>query len=138
MSYGVNVNKFSLHAMYRMRLVRAYLGASHVDHLPNPFTGFDIDDNLRMSQLPPKPLQVLNVCLNLVRGTRLAWQQRKAEPFTVTRYHSGSFRVGYQPSGTYGSGNTRGGISLGTAITISGAAANPNMGYHSSPITPWS
>jgi hypothetical protein len=25
-------------------------------------------------------------------------------------------------------------ISLGTALTISGAAANPNMGYHSSPI----
>jgi hypothetical protein len=28
----------------------------------------------------------------------------------------------------------RSGVSLGTAITISGAAANPNMGYHSSPI----
>src|SRR5262249_39241180 len=27
-----------------------------------------------------------------------------------------------------------GGISLGTAITISGAAVNPNMGYHSSPV----
>ncbi len=136
MSYGVNVNKFSLHAMYRMRLVRAYLGASHKEQTPNPFTGFDIADNLRMSQLSPKkPLHVLNVCLNLVRGTRLAWQQRKAEPFTVTRYHAGSFRVGYQPSATYGSGNTRDGISLGTAMTISGAAASPNQGYHSSPIT---
>jgi hypothetical protein len=89
-----------------------------------------------MSQLAPaKPLHVLNLCLNLVRGTRLAWQQRKAESFTVTRYHSGSFRVGYQPSVTYGSGNTRDGISLGTAMTISGAAASPNQGYHSSPIT---
>ena len=29
---------------------------------------------------------------------------------------------------------TRTGISLGTALTISGAAASPNMGYHSSPI----
>ncbi len=136
MSYGVNVNKFSLHAMYRMRLVRAYLGASHTDQRPNPFTGFDVDDNLRMSRLAPrKPLHVLNLCLNLVRGTRLAWQQRKAESFTVTRYHSGSFRVGYQPSSTYGSGNTRDGISLGTAMTISGAAASPNQGYHSSPIT---
>ena len=136
MSYGVNVNDFSLHAMYRMRLVRAFLGASHKDQRPNPFTGFDIDDDLRMSQLVPnKPLHVLNVCLNLVRGTKLAWQQRKAEPFTITRYHSGSFRVGYQPSATYGSGNTGNGISLGTAMTISGAAASPNMGYHSSPIT---
>ncbi|MFL6414260.1 MAG: patatin-like phospholipase family protein, partial [Bryobacteraceae bacterium] len=136
MSYAVNVNKFSLHAMYRMRLVRAYLGASHTDQRPNPFTGFDIADNLRMSQLlPNRPVHVLNVCLNLVHGARLAWQQRKAEPFTVTRYHAGSFRVGYQPSETYGSGNTGDGISLGTAMTISGAAASPNMGYHSSPIT---
>jgi len=31
----------------------------------------------------------------------------------------------------YGGSN---GISLGTAVTISGAAASPNMGYHSSPI----
>ena len=59
----------------------------------------------------------------------------KAEPFTVTRFHSGSFRVGYQASKTYGSGSTRDGISLGTAMTISGAAASPNQGYHSSPIT---
>ncbi len=136
MSYGVNVNDFSLHAMYRMRLVRAYLGASHRDQKPNPFTGFDIHDDLRMSQLVPgKPLHLLNVCLNLVHGTKLAWQQRKAEPFTVTRYHAGSFRVGYQPSATYGSGNAREGISLGTAMTISGAAASPSMGYHSSPTT---
>ncbi|MFL6452352.1 MAG: patatin-like phospholipase family protein [Bryobacteraceae bacterium] len=136
MSYGVNVNKFSLHAMYRMRLVRAYLGASHTDRKSNPFTGFDIRDNLRMSELSAKkPLHVLNVCLNLVRGTKLAWQQRKAEPFTITRFHSGSFRLGYQPSATYGSGNTRDGISLGTAMTISGAAASPSQGYHSSPLT---
>ena len=37
MSYAVNVNKFSLHAMYRMRLVRAYLGASNTEQKPNPF-----------------------------------------------------------------------------------------------------
>jgi len=135
MSYAVNVNKFSLHAMYRMRLVRAFLGASNTEQNPDPFTGFDIEDNLRMSQLAPKPLHVLNLCLNLVRGTKLAWQQRKAEPFTVTRYHAGSFRVGYQPSLTYGGGSPQQGLSLGTAMTISGAAASPNMGYHSSPIT---
>jgi hypothetical protein len=135
MSYAVNVNKFSLHAMYRMRLVRAFLGASNTEQNPNPFTGFDIDDNLRMCQLAPKPLHVLNLCLNLVRGTKLAWQQRKAEPFTVTRYHAGSFRVGYQPTSTYGGGSTHEGMSLGTAMTVSGAAASPNMGYHSSPIT---
>jgi patatin-like phospholipase len=134
-SYAININKFSLHAMYRMRLIRAYLGASNTKRKPNPFTGFDPADNLEMRNLSAtKPLHVLNLCLNLVGGSKLAWQQRKAESFTVTRLHSGSFRVGYQPSATYGSAEGAGGITLGTAMTISGAAASPNMGYHSSPL----
>jgi hypothetical protein len=134
-SYGVNVNKFSLHAMYRMRLIRAYLGASNTKRDPNPFTGFDPDDNVPIQNLSvQKPLHVLNQCLNLVRGSKLAWQQRKAESFTMTRLHSGSFRVGYQPSTTFGHGRLPGGLTLGTAMAISGAAASPNMGYHSSPL----
>jgi hypothetical protein len=131
----VNVNKFSLHAMYRLRLIRTFLGASNEHRRPNPFTGFDPEDNLAMSQLPnQRPMHVVNMALNLVKGDKLAWQQRKAESFTVTRLHSGSCRVGYQPSRKYGKAEAKGGITLGGAITISGAAASPNMGYHSSPL----
>ena len=64
------------------------------------------------------------------KGKRLAWQQRKAESFTVSPLHSGNADLGYRRSASYGGPD---GISLGTAITISGAAASPNMGYHSSP-----
>ncbi len=132
MSHYVNVNTFSLHAMYRSRLIRAYLGASNPDRAPNPFTGFDPADNLRMCKLSPgKPFHIVNIALNLVRGKRLAWQQRKAESFTVSRLHSGSARVGYQSTRRYAGTE---GITLGTAMGISGAAASPNMGYHSSPL----
>ena len=41
---------------------------------------------------------ILAVSLNLVNGQKLAWQQRKAESFTVTPLHSGSFYVGYRDS----------------------------------------
>jgi hypothetical protein len=78
-----------------------------------------------------KPFHVVNITLNVVDGDRLAWQQRKAESFTATALHCGNFRLGYRPSRLYGGKN---GISLGTAVTISGAAASPNMGYHSSPV----
>ena len=61
---------------------------------------------------------------------RLAWQERKAEPFTVTPRHSGSAYKGFRPSNEY-AGPT--GITLGTAMAISGAAVSPNMGYYSSP-----
>lgn len=141
-AYLTNLNKFSLHAMYRDRLIRAYLGASNSDRKENRFTGFDEGDNVRMHRLwspknSKKLLHVVNVALNLVHGKKLAWQDRKATSFTVSPLHCGSFEngIGYRKtkteSGGYGGDD---GISLGTSITISGAAASPNMGYHSSPV----
>ena len=129
MARYININKFSLQAMYRSRLIRAYLGASNPDSNTNPFTGFADNDNIYMAKLTSslKPFHVVNVTLNLVSGQRLAWQQRKAESFTVSPLHCG-YGDSYRPAEGYG-----GGISLGTAVAISGAAASPNMGYHSSP-----
>lgn len=127
----INVNKFSLHAYYRNRLIRAYLGASHDKRQENPFTGFDEGDNRRMCELLlPKdgPIHVVNMTLNLIRGKKLAWQERKASSFTVTQLAAGSAILGYRPANEYGNA-----ISLGTAMTISGAAVSPSMGYHSSP-----
>jgi hypothetical protein len=158
MAVFINPNRFSLHAMYRDRLIRAYLGASNKNRNPNPFTGFDENDNPRMYELWPrqkfggKLMPVVNVALNLVHGSKLAWQERKAASFTISPLHCGSFDVGYRrtnasPNERYGSEEELGpsessapvygghmGISLGTAVAISGAAASPNMGYHSSPL----
>lgn len=78
---------------------------------------------------PYKLMHVVNTTLNLVGGSNLAWQQRKAEPFSVSPLHSGCFRVGYRNSRDYGGHDTNG-ISLGTAATASGAAASSNMGYY--------
>jgi hypothetical protein len=129
LSRVIDANKFSLHAMYRSRLIRTFLGASNIDRKPNLLTGFDPLDNICMAELPAKPLHIVNATLNLVKGENLAWQERKAESFTSTRYHTGSCRLGYQQSRLYASS-----VTLGGAITISGAAANPNMGYNSSPL----
>ncbi|MBA3565127.1 MAG: hypothetical protein H0W33_14205, partial [Gammaproteobacteria bacterium] len=132
----VNVNRFSLHGLYRNRLVRAYLGASNPERKPDPFTGFALEDNLLLHDLwhkdSQRPLPIINVTLNLVRSAeKLAWQQRKAESFSMTPFFCGNFQEGYRRSAEYGGPS---GISVGTAVTISGAAANPNMGYCSSPV----
>ena len=135
----VNINRFSSHALYRNRLIRGYLGASNSDRAPNPFTGFDESDNKRLAELwPPgsgqwQPFHVVNIALNVVNSKRLAWQERKAEAFTATPLHCGTAGLGYRRTAEYG-GNSRGGLSLGTALAISGAAASPAMGYNSSPI----
>lgn len=128
----INVNVFSLHGMYRMRLTRAYLGASNLSRQPNPFTNFDPTDNLyeaNLSQDGRAPLHVINAALNLVATRNLAWQQRKAEPFSFTPLHCGCWRIGYARTPQYGGYR---GVRVGTAMAISGAAVSPNMGYHSS------
>jgi hypothetical protein len=137
----INANKFSLHSIYRSRLIRAYLGASNERRNPNAFTGFDPEDNIEMHRLtPPLPsdgapaklLHIVNIALNLVKNEKLAWQERKAESFTASPLHVGNWQLGYRRSADYGKNQQGTAITLGTAVTISGAAASPNMGYHSS------
>lgn len=130
MARYVNINTFSLHGMYRDRIVRAYLGASNVDRRPSQFTGFDRHDDMAIAEMSgTRPFHIVNVTLNLVRPGRLAWQQRKAASFTVTPLHCGSAELGYRESARYADT-----ISLGTAVAISGAAASPNMGERSTPL----
>ncbi len=133
-------NKFSLHSLYGNRLVRAYLGATRVGKRnPHWFTGFDPEDNRSMASLkqmatqedPSRLFHVINIALNITDDKgRLEWQQRKAQSFTVSPLHAGNETVGYVDVTKYGRNGQ--GISLGAAMTISGAAASPNMGYHSS------
>jgi len=147
----VDINNFSMHAMYRNRLVRCYLGAARNkdQRKRNPFTGFDENDDRLMTDLPKRPFHVVSMAWNLVKGKRLAWQQRKAASFTMSPLFAGSDIVVDPPSGSgcepggfryigeYGAGKVARAhrpMLLGTAMAISGAAASPNMGYHSSPL----
>lgn len=135
-SFFVNVNTFSLHALYEARLVRTFLGASNVAEVVgakpvrNAFTDFCDSDDIKLSDLArPKGSRlfpVLGMALNLVRADNLAWQQRKAASFVATPFRMGSDQVGYRRPDEA--------MKLGTAMAISGAAASPNWGYHSSPL----
>jgi hypothetical protein len=135
----VNVNRFSLHAMYRNRLVRAFLGSVRAPQRrsADPFTGFDPDDNAHLATVVPRSggnrlFHVINTTLNVVATRNPAWQERKAESFAMTRLYCGNRYVGYRPTARYG--GRWGGITLGTAMAISGAAVSPNEGYNSSPL----
>ncbi|MEM7083020.1 MAG: patatin-like phospholipase family protein [Pseudomonadota bacterium] len=158
---GLDINIFSAHAMYRNRLVRAYLGASLVEQRrPHPFTGFDTADDIPLSALDrQRPLPLVNATVNMTGGDDLAWQTRRAASFTLTpnfvgfssKNSHGIDVGGYRVTRVFSSGQdpekvprtrvTSGeslqrhdrGLTLGTALAISGAAASPNMGYHTSP-----
>ena len=136
-SRTVPVNKFSLSGMYRQRLIRTFLGASRGTRSPNPFTGFDAADDFPLKDLESlRPFHVVNTTLNMVGDQQLGQQERKAEPFTFSPLHAGAAAVNYRPVGSFGADPVTGtGVSLGTAITISGAAASPSMGMFSTPAT---
>ena len=145
----VDINEFSLNAFYRSRLVRCYLGATRLrtsdPRNPQKFTGFDGKDDLKLAELatPAGPLHIVNCALNLGGSSDLALHTRHSAVFTLTplrcgsRYESRDLdgnreELGYIPTQCYG-GND-GQPTLGQAISVSGAAASPNMGYHTSPV----
>jgi hypothetical protein len=153
-SWRLDVNQFSMHLLYRNRLGRCYLGASNRFRRAQPFTGFAADDDFSLwelddllekqkpaqSEKPSKermtaPYLIINAALNLVGGKELAWQQRKAASFVFTQKFCGydfpELPPGYSPTPEYAASVSP--VTLATAMAISGAAASPNMGYHTSP-----
>jgi hypothetical protein len=122
---------------------------------PDAITGFDPNDDFPLQQLriqvpeptmslpdgtpwrarPGRayagPFHLINTALNLTEGDELAWQERKAESFVLSPLYCGSRSAGYRQLAPLADEHDA--LSLGTATTVSGAAASPNMGYHSSP-----
>lgn len=161
----VDVNEFSMHYFYKNRLVRAYLGASRgrQNRWPNAFTGFDFEDDLRLSRFLVNdithaedawtgckrgyigPYPIINTALNVTRGKELARQDRKAESFIFTPLWSGFDFARKQvsvPSVSLSEFAFRRtdryafgeyGPFLGTTAAISGAAFTSNAGFHTSP-----
>jgi hypothetical protein len=89
------------------------------------------------------PFPIFCTTLNLTTGEDLATQERKGTSFAFTPLYSG-----YSVSWTEGKSSEvsfngfvptkdfayrQGGIHVDTAVAVSGAALNPNMGYNSNP-----
>jgi hypothetical protein len=108
--WRVDVNDFSLHGFYRNRLARCYLGATNLERMPDPFTGFDdhteanVHTGMALSDLVPKkfggtgvfdgPFPIFCSTLTLTFGEDLAYQERKATSFAFTPLFSG-YHVGW-------------------------------------------
>jgi GNAT superfamily N-acetyltransferase len=152
LSCWLDVNDLSLNALYANRLTRAYLGASNQQRFdggtgkPIRRSRFLLSDDLKLAELQPGahysgPYLLVNTALNLAAGDNLSWQERKAASFVITPGHMGcadlpSNQGGYYPMDQQPMAAPHAGLRqgmLGRAISISGAAANPNMGYHTSP-----
>ena len=119
----VDPNAFSMHAFYRARLVRAYMGASNAIRgvLGKEITEPAAEDDVLLQDLKNcdsgAPFHLVNTTLNLAAARDLATAQRSAESFVLSQLYCGSMRTGYRNTSEYINGR----------LTL-GAAASPNMG----------
>jgi hypothetical protein len=134
---AVDLNLFSAHAFYTNRLARTFLGATREERAPNPYTGFDAGDDMPLQELQgQRPIHLFNANLNLTGGQELAWQTRRGASFVFTPGYCGYSSQsslgepfgGFRPTAKYAEGK----ITVATAMAVSGAAASPNMGFHTS------
>jgi hypothetical protein len=137
-AWRIDIDETSMNLFYRNRLVRCYLGAARAargKRFPNLFTGFDFADDFALAALRPKhgyagPVPILNTALNLTGGDDAALEERRAASFFFTPYQTGSNRTGVMETADVG--KFQQGVQIGACVATSGAAASPNMGYHTS------
>ena len=164
--WRINGNRFSLHAIYRNRVARAFLGTARSRRDPDRYTNFDPDDTIPLKDCGQgeyngarRLFPLINMTLNLTHHNNTAWSERQAASFTATPLTCGSTALKLRLKNTSdmaGGGvfvrtedyagqehsplfeNTRQpanlGMSLASAMTLSGAAISPNWGYNSSKV----
>ncbi|MEP6764010.1 MAG: hypothetical protein ABJB66_06850 [Gemmatimonadaceae bacterium] len=131
LGWMIDPNLTSMHNFYKARLTRAYLGASNTlrtnEEISEPHANDDIAFKNINSNKSNGPFHLVNATLNLTASNQLTSTQRTGASFTISSKHCGSVRTGFRPTADY----MNGGMTLGTAVAISGAAASPVMGLQS-------
>lgn len=134
----IDVNEYSINRFYRNRLARCFIGAARTEERrPDPVTGFDGNDDVQMYEVADwlrghaaTPVPIVNTALNAVGGTNAQMEERRAESFFVTPMAAYSNATGPLEVTKFTTGRLEGDVTLGSLVAISGAAANPNMGFH--------
>ncbi len=128
LGYCLNINYVSLHRMYRDRLMEAFT--------PDPSSvaanqwglATEADDALleNMCQSPNRrPYHIINTNLVLVNSETAKYRGRGGDCFVLSPLYCGSDATGWRQTPTYMKKGSRG-VTLPTAMAISGAALNPS------------
>lgn len=114
----LNPGEFGLHAFYRDRLNRAYLGAHRSAAEENRASEPRATDDYRLNDLPTRPLHLVCCAVNDLSGDPVATLSRGARSGVLSRH---GFSIGNRwvamPD-----------LTIGAAVTASAAAFNSNMG----------
>ena len=150
----VDPNQFSLHSLYKEGLIRTFLGASRSQKTtrgkrqigsptaemavsvgprqPNPITNIDQHDDipfewLRSGKKVELPIFLMNATANGVGRGDTEQRTQREHSFTFNPYFCGSSSsdMGFSSTHRVFSKGLQHGITLGTAMAISGAAVTP-------------
>lgn len=121
---------YSLHAFYRDRIARAYLGASNPQAADraadNRNAEIRPDDDLKLSSLPDRPLHLVCCAANDLSGDQVETLSRGSRSVTLSKH-------GVAIGGLWGRAPE---LTLGAALTASAAAFNSVMGSVSKKLGP--
>ncbi|MBC7983258.1 MAG: patatin-like phospholipase family protein [Candidatus Obscuribacterales bacterium] len=132
LAYGiffVDVNHTSVHSFYRDRLSKAYIVKQAAQTDPSD-SSVELEQNDRqlLSELNTdySPYHLINTAINLQCHNEGYRRGRHADAFIFSRHFVGSEPTGYCDTKEMESQSRQ--LNLATAMSISGAAAAPNMG----------
>lgn len=131
----VNINYISIHRYYRDRLMETFMPDR--SHALSDATGPSrAADSMRMSELarsesPVGPYHILNTNINLSGADSRIRRNRGGDSFILSPMYCGSSETGWRRTDEF----MRDGMTLATAMAISGAAAEPNAGVGGEGVT---
>jgi hypothetical protein len=133
-----NVNFFGLNYMYRNRLMETFM--PDPESLKTGRWGLALAANTakvhNMCQAPnQRPYHLINCNIVLTDSHNAKYRGRKGDSFTISPLYCGSDATGWRQTKAYMYNSFRSGVTLPTAMAISGAAANPNAGVAGKGIT---
>lgn len=139
-------NTFSMHELYRHRLVHAFLGASNPNGQPTGFIGLCPDDDLPLRDLnhgagtPLRPYPIWSAALNVTSTRAIGLQERRAASFVFSPLYCGyelqgaarplAGQAAYAPTADHGDDPP---LTVGSAMATSGAAFSSNTGATTQP-----
>lgn len=126
----VNINYASLHRVYRDRLMEAF--TPDIENVRENKWGYALNADKAliedMCQSPNKrPYHIINTNLVLANSPTTKYRGRGGDSFIMSPLYCGSDATGWRASSDYMKKSSRG-MTLPTAMAISGAALNPNAG----------
>ncbi len=126
----VNINQFGIHSMYRDRLMETFLPGFEAVKENKWGMASEADTTMmqEMCQRNRRPYHLINTNLVLSDSPVTKYRGRGGDSFLISPLMCGSDATGWRRTENYSPGSGLHGISLATAMAISGAAVNPNAG----------